>query len=103
MRSSGRWWEDKLEIEYKIGHIGQIQKPIDILHVGNVDKNSDREYLLQVQEADIDGDQHVSFEEFRDIFNEGWIRLPQIIVKDEFWQHTPSNNTNTLMLAHLLS
>ena len=28
-------------------------------------------YFLQVQEADIDGDQHVSFEEFRDIFNEG--------------------------------
>ena len=28
--------------------------------------------FLQVQEADIDGDQHVSFEEFRDIFNEGW-------------------------------
>ena len=27
--------------------------------------------FLQVQEADIDGDQHVSFEEFRDIFNEG--------------------------------
>ena len=49
-----------------------------------MDKNSDREYLLQVQEADIDGDQHVSFEEFRDIFNEGWILLPQIIVKDEF-------------------
>ena len=24
-----------------------------------------------VSEADIDGDQHVSFEEFRDIFNEG--------------------------------
>ena len=23
------------------------------------------------QEADINGDQHVSFEEFRDIFNEG--------------------------------
>ena len=68
-----------------------------------MDKNSDREYLLQVQEADIDGDQHVSFEEFRDIFNEGWILLPQIIVRDEFWQHTPSNNTDTLMLAHLLS
>ena len=68
-----------------------------------MDKNSDREYLLQVQEADIDGDQHVSFEEFRDIFNEGWILLPQIIVTDEFWQSTPSNNINTLMLAYLLS
>ena len=30
-----------------------------------------RYVFLQVQEADIDGDQHVSFEEFRDIFNEG--------------------------------
>ena len=29
------------------------------------------ELVEMVQEADIDGDQHVSFEEFRDIFNEG--------------------------------
>ena len=32
---------------------------------------SDEEILEMVQEADIDGDQHVSFDEFRDIFNEG--------------------------------
>jgi len=32
---------------------------------------SDEELGEMVQEADIDGDQHVSFEEFRDIFNEG--------------------------------
>ena len=64
---------EKISWKYRIqiGHVRQIQNPIGILHVGNVDKNSDREYLLQVQEADIDGDQHVSFEEFRDIFNEG--------------------------------
>ena len=28
-------------------------------------------YNLHYQEADIDGDQHVSFEEFSNIFNEG--------------------------------
>ena len=33
---------------------------------------SDDELLEMVQEADIDGDQHVSFEEFSNIFNEGW-------------------------------
>ena len=32
---------------------------------------SDDELLEMVQEADIDGDQHVSFEEFSNIFNEG--------------------------------
>ena len=32
---------------------------------------TDEEILEMVQEADIDGDQHVSFDEFRDIFNEG--------------------------------
>ena len=32
---------------------------------------TDDELGEMVQEADIDGDQHVSFEEFRDIFNEG--------------------------------
>ena len=34
-------------------------------------KFSDDELLEMVQEADIDGDQHVSFEEFSNIFNEG--------------------------------
>ena len=32
---------------------------------------TDDELAEMVQEADIDGDQHVSFEEFKDIFNEG--------------------------------
>ena len=32
---------------------------------------TDDELSEMVQEADIDGDQHVSFEEFKDIFNEG--------------------------------
>ena len=32
---------------------------------------TDDELGEMVSEADIDGDQHVSFEEFRDIFNEG--------------------------------
>ena len=32
---------------------------------------TDDELAEMVQEADIDGDQHVSFDEFRDIFNEG--------------------------------
>ena len=32
---------------------------------------TDDELAEMVQEADIDGDQQVSFEEFRDIFNEG--------------------------------
>ena len=32
---------------------------------------TDDELGEMVQEADIDGDQHISFDEFRDIFNEG--------------------------------
>ena len=32
---------------------------------------TDDELLEMVQEADINGDQHISFDEFRDIFNEG--------------------------------
>ena len=33
---------------------------------------TDDEIQEMVQEADIDGDQHVSFDEFRDIFFESW-------------------------------
>ena len=33
---------------------------------------TDDEISEMVQEADIDGDQHISFEEFRDIFFESW-------------------------------
>ena len=32
---------------------------------------TDDELLEMVQEADINGDQHIGFDEFRDIFNEG--------------------------------
>merc|ERR1712150_334668 len=45
------------EIKYVLNRIGLIF--------------TDDELIEMVQEADIDGDQHISFDEFRDIFNEG--------------------------------
>ena len=48
---------ENLENKFAVGRIGLIF--------------SDDELGEMVAEADIDGDQHVSFEEFRDIFNEG--------------------------------
>ena len=60
---------------------GRNKKVFDINRIQNTYINeiitsiglmfTDDELLEMVQEADINGDQHISFDEFRDIFNEG--------------------------------
>ena len=58
MSSKGKIKRDKIE----------ALNPINCYSVGLI--FTDEEIQEMVQEADIDGDQHVSFDEFRDIFFE---------------------------------